>query len=152
MIIQSARFGELEVLEEMIIEFSQGLPGFPTEKSFALLPYQPESPFAFLQSVSEPNLTFMVVEPFTFFQDYIFEIDDEIAKGLGLTDDNTPQIFNIVSLREKTQDMTANLLAPIIINWRDHKGMQLILEKKSYNTRHRLFPDGLPSSPQKGGE
>ncbi|MBC8015443.1 MAG: flagellar assembly protein FliW [Sporomusaceae bacterium] len=152
MIIQSTRFGELEILEEMIIEFSQGLPGFSTEKSFAFLPYQLESPFAFLQSVNEPNLTFMVVEPFTFFKDYVFEIDDEIAKGAGISNDNIPQIFNIVSVRDKVEEMTANLLAPIIINWRDRKGMQLILEKTSYTIRHRLFPDGLPGSPSKGGE
>ena len=152
MIIQSTRFGELDVSAEMIIEFSQGLPGFPREKSFAFLPYQPDSPFAFLQSVSEPNLTFMVVEPFTFFKDYAFKIDDEIAEGLGLNDGNGPQIFNIVSVKGKAEDMTANLLAPLIINWRGRQGLQLILEKTSYTIRHRLFPDGVPSIPEKGGD
>lgn len=151
MIIQSTRFGQLDVAEEMIIEFSQGLLGFQEENSFAFLPYQPDSPFAFLQSVREPNLSFMVVEPFAFFQDYTFEIEDEIVENLGLNDSNGPQIFNIVSVPDKIEEMTANLLAPLIINWRDRKGMQLVLEKTSCNVRHRLFLEGLPDLPRKKG-
>ena len=151
MIIKSTRFGELDVAEEMILEFPQGLPGFSNQKSFVFLPYQSDSPFAFLQSANEPDLTFMLVEPFTFFKDYDFEVDDESAEALGLSIENLPQIFNIVSLRGKFEEMTANLLAPIIVNWRDRYAMQIVLEKTSYTIRHRLFPDGLRSSQGKGG-
>ncbi len=151
MLVKSTRFGEIEVADDAILQFPHGLPGFPEEKSFAFLPYQPDSPFVFLQSVSEPDLTFMVVEPFTFFKDYVFEIEDEIAEQLGLSTENLPQIFNMISLREKVEEMTANLLAPILVNWRDQRAMQLILEKTSYTTRHRLFPNGLPIMADKRG-
>lgn len=141
MLIHSTRLGQIDVSEDKIINFPQGIPGFSDEKSFAFLLYQEGSPFGFLQSLNEANLTFLVVEPFTFFPKYDFEVDDEITAQLGLSTENLPEVFNVVSVRGKTEEMTANLLAPIIINWRDQRGMQIVLEKTFYTTRHRLFPD-----------
>lgn len=150
--INSTRFGELEVDEQDILRFPEGVLGFPEEKVFALLPYEEASPFAFLQSATEPNLTFFIVEPFTFFSDYSFELDDEIAKEIGLSAENPPRIVNIVTLTEKINEMTANLVAPIIINQRERVAMQIVHGKTAYTTRHRLFPQDLPPQDAKGGK
>jgi flagellar assembly factor FliW len=152
MIVRSTRFGEIEVSDQSILEFPHGIPGFVDEKVFAFLPYQLENPFAFLQSVNEPDLTFMIVEPFSFFPDYDFELEDGIVKELGISDENPPEVFNIVKVVEKLENMTANLLAPILVNWQDRKAMQYVLEKTSYQVRHRVFPNGLPPQTSKGGE
>ena len=151
MIVRSTRFGEIEVSEQSILDFPHGIPGFVDEKVFAFVPYQLESPFAFLQSVNEPDLTFMIVEPFSFFPDYDFELENEIVKELEISDENPPQIFNIVKVVEKLEDMTANLLAPILVNWQSRKAIQHVLEKTSYQVRHRVFPNGLPQT-NKGGD
>jgi flagellar assembly factor FliW len=152
--INSTRFGEVQVDEQDILRFSEGILGFPDEKVFALLPYQEDSPFAVLQSAVEPNLTFFLVDPFSFFADYSFELEDEIAKELKLSDENPPRIVSIVTLSEKMGEMTANLLAPIIINQRDRVAVQIVHGKTSYTTRHRLFPQNKDLMPQdaKGGE
>lgn len=152
MLITSTRFGQIEIDDNDLIRFPHALPGFPEEKTFAFLPYQPDSPFAFLQSVNEPDLTFVIVEPFVFFKEYSFHLDDTVAMELGLFDDNTPKIFTIVRIPEKTEEMTANLLAPIIINWNNRTGLQIVLEKSPYTVRHRLFPQGLPDQTEKGGK
>lgn len=152
MLIQSTRFGQIEIADNELIHFPHALPGFQTEKTFAYLPYQPESPFAFLQSINEPDLAFVIVEPFAFFTEYSFHLEDAIASELGLSDDNKPRIFNIVRIPEKTDEMTANLLAPIIINWNTRQAMQIVLEKSPYTVRHRLFPQGFPSQTEKGGK
>ena len=52
MIVQSTRFGELDVPEEQILDFPQGVLGFPAEKQFALMEYKPNSPFYLLQSLT----------------------------------------------------------------------------------------------------
>lgn len=150
--VRSTRFGEIEVSDQFILDFPHGIPGFVDEKVFAFLPYQLESPFAFLQSANEPDLTFMIVEPFSFFPDYDFELEDGIVKELGISDENPPQVFNIVKVVEKLENMTANLLAPILVNWQNRKAMQYVLEKTSYQVRHRVFPNGLPPQTSKGGE
>ncbi|MDF2876226.1 MAG: fliW [Sporomusa sp.] len=143
MLIQSTRFGQVEIIDSELIRFPQGIPGFTNEHLFAFLPYQQDSPFAFLQSVTDPDLTFVIVEPFTFFQDYSFALEAEILQELGLSNDNPPRIFNIVRIPEKIEEMTANLIAPIIINWKTRLAKQIVLEKPLYTVRHRLFPQGL---------
>ncbi|CQR70455.1 Flagellar assembly factor FliW [Sporomusa ovata DSM 2662] len=152
MLIQSTRFGQLEIADSELIYFPHAIPGFPEETMFAFLPFQPDSPFAFLQSAKEPDLAFVIVQPFTFFKEYSFTLDDIVVAELGLSDENTPGIFNIVRIPDQTEEMTANLLAPIIINWENGKAMQIVLEKSSYTVRHRLFPQGFPDQSERGGK
>lgn len=149
MVIESTRFGSLEIDEKDVLGFPEGLPGFPAEKAFALIPYGPQSPFAFLQSVSEPDLTFLIAEPFAFFADYQFELADDLAASLGLAGKTLPQVFVIVTVPEKLEEMTANLLAPIVVNPRRQLAAQIVFDKTPYTTRHRLFPQGFPPKPLK---
>jgi len=150
--IQSTRFGEMEISIENILKLDQGIPGFPDESEFAFLPYEENSPFAFLQSTHNANLTFLLVEPFSFLPEYTFELSEEWSKEIGVSTENPPQIFNIVSIREPLQQSTVNLLAPVVVNWRDRKAKQIILEKVEYTTKHLLFPNGLPEKAAQGGK
>ena len=138
--IQSTRFGELNVSEDDVIYFSKGLPGFAEEQRFALLPQGEESPFFFLQSIKDPNLTFLLVDPFAFFAEYHFEIDDKLVAQLGLSAEQPPIALCIVNVPQgKMQDMTANLSAPIIINRFARLGRQVVLTDTSYSLRQRLY-------------
>lgn len=151
MIVESTRFGELDVAEEQLFSFPYGIPGFPDEKSFVYLLHDVESPFSFLQSTTEPNLTFILVDPFAFFKDYEFVLDDEVAKELGLFQDNLPQVFLVASMKGKLEEMTVNLLAPLLLSEVNRTGRQVILDKTEYSICHKLFPDGLPEEAVKGG-
>ena len=137
--IQSTRFGELNVSEDDVIYFSKGLPGFAEEQRFALLPQGEESPFFFLQSTQDPNLTFLLVDPFAFFAEYHFEIDDKLVAQLGLSAEQPPIALCIVNVPQgKMQDMTANLSAPIVVNRFARLGRQVVLTDTSYSLRQRL--------------
>jgi len=151
MLVQSTRFGAVEVSEEGILEFPYGIPGFLEEKTFALLPYQSDSPFSLLQSVNDPNLTFILIEPFSFFPDYQFEIDDEVAKELGVSEEQPPQIFNIVKKLGKIENMTVNLGAPIVVSWHKKMAIQYLIENTTYSIRHPLFPQEVGAQ-LKGGK
>ncbi|GAB6152517.1 flagellar assembly protein FliW [Desulfosporosinus burensis] len=149
--IESTRLGQLEVAEEQLFNFPHGIPGFPDEKTFAYVLHDVESPFFFLQSTMEANLTFLLVDPFAFLKDYEFVLEDEVAKELDLSLENLPQVFLIANAKERLADMTVNLLAPIVINGVNRTGRQVILDKPEYSIRHKLFPDGLPKEAVKGG-
>ena len=140
MLVQSTRFGELEVAEEQIMDFPEGLLGFPDEKKFALMEYKPESPFYILQSMADPDLTFLMINPFAFFNDYDFHMDDALMAEIGLTADNPPTVFNIATVRDKIQSMTVNLAGPVLVNIRDRKAAQWVIEKTQFPTRYPLFP------------
>lgn len=152
MIIQSVRLGELEVQEEELLHFAGGLPGFGGETKFAFVPNGEDSPFAFLQSVNEPNLTFLLADPFAFFNDYQFELDDIYVKELGLGE-VLLKVLAIVTVPEKAEEMTVNLLAPIIINLETRLARQIVLENTPFTTKHQLFPAGFPqTAADKGGK
>lgn len=150
--IESTRFGELEVTEEQLFKFPRGIPGFPNEKAFVYIPLDEESPFSYLQSVTEANLAFLLADPFPFLKDYEFILEDEVAQELDLSQENPPQVFLIAAVKEKLADMTVNLLAPIVMNGLNHTGRQVILDKPEYSIRHPLFPDGLAKQAGKGGK
>lgn len=149
--INSTRFGALDVPEDNILKFCDGIPGFPEEKKFAFLSQGEDSPFAFLQSIANPDLTFVIVEPFSFIKDYTFNLADELVSELELSNENPPHIFNIVTVRETIQNATVNLVAPIVVNWHKKIAAQIILEKTSYTTRQPLLPNGLPKQASSQG-
>ena len=146
--INSTRFGEIEVEDNEILSFKSGIPGFPVEKEFVLLPHTEDSPFAFLQSVSNADLSFLVVDPFYSQPDYTFELDDAELEKMGINAENPPQIMAIVSLRDPLAESTMNLIAPLVVNRQTGEGRQIVLERTAYTTRHKLFVD----SPKQGGE
>ena len=146
--INTTRFGEINVPGVCIVRFENGLPGFARLKKYALIPYAEESPFYILQSVSNPDLTLLLVDPYRFFNDYVFELEDGFAARYGFTADNQPHVFSVVTLRDEIGNATANMAAPILVNWTTQTAVQLVLENSSYSLRQKLFPEGLPDQKQ----
>jgi flagellar assembly factor FliW len=140
MIVQSTRFGELDIAAEQILDFPHGLLGFPAEKKFALMEYKPDSPFYILQSFADADLSFLLINPFAFFNDYEFSMDDALIAQIGLNAENPPVVLNIATVKDKLENMTVNLAGPVLVNARDHLALQLVIEKTEYPTRFPLFP------------
>lgn len=140
--VNTVRFGEIEIDESKVVHFPQGIPAFEEEHEFLIVPYDEASPYVFLQSIATPDLAFLMTIPFVFFSDYEFEIDDESLTRLGITKQEDLLIYVILTLPGgKVQDMTANLMAPIVINTANMQARQVVLDKSRYNTKHRLFPE-----------
>lgn len=146
MLINTVRFGEIEVAERQVFTFEKGLPGFPDEREFAFLPHDDKTDdkpsFAYLQSLQTPELTFLLADPFAFFPDYEFTIDDETELSIGTSASNLPMVWSIAMVLNKVEDMTVNLVAPVLFNVENRQAVQMILDNNKYTTRHRLFPEG----------
>ncbi|MEX5284826.1 flagellar assembly protein FliW [Selenomonas sputigena] len=139
--IKTTRFGEIEEDEGKIIRFAAGLPAFEEEKEFIIVPYDEESPYVFLQSVMTPDLAFLMTIPFIFFPDYEFRLEDDVLESLALENQEDLLLYTLLTLPGNDfRGMTANLLAPIVINSRTNEGRQIVLDKSAYKTKHRLFP------------
>ena len=146
--VTTSRFGELEIEEKRIIHFKDGIPAFEDEHEFIILPYDEESPYYFMQSLKTPDLAFLLTIPFLFFPDYTFEIDDETVDELNIEKSDKVSYYTLVTIPNYSiRYMTANLLAPIVLNTKNMNAKQIILEKTNYTTKERLFPD-----PKKGGK
>jgi len=133
----SSRFGELEVESSSVIEFVDGLIGFAQDKQFVLLDYHP--PFSWLHCITNPQLAFVVVSGGEFGDSYRVEppVGD---RDIDLRADDEVSIINLVSVRPNASETTANLKAPIIVNLRNRRGKQIILDTSDYSTRFPLFP------------
>ena len=140
--IHTVRFGDIEVPEEKIVHFKQGIPAFEEEHEFLIIPYEEKSPYFFLQSLKSPDLAFLMTMPFLFFSDYEFEIDDETERQLGIQQQSDILVYALLTIPQgRVKDMTANLMAPIVLNQRTMQAKQLVLERSRYTTKHRLFPE-----------
>ena len=138
----TSRFGEIEVDEKKVVQFKDGIPAFEDEHEFVILPYEEESPYYFMQSLKSPDLAFLLTIPFLFFQDYTFEVDDATIKELDIQKQEDVFYYAMVTIPNGSiRYMTANLVAPIILNAATMKAKQVVLEKSNYTTKHRLFPD-----------
>ena len=82
--VNTLRFGEIEVEEEKVVHFEDGIPAFEDEHEFLIIPYDDESPYVFLQSITTPDLAFLMTMPFVFFPEYEFELDDDSQNKLGI--------------------------------------------------------------------
>ena len=140
--IYTSRFGEIEVDEKKIVYFKDGIPAFEDEHEFVILPYEEESPYYFMQSLKSPDLAFLLTIPFIFFNDYTFEIDDATIRELDIKDNENVFYYSMVTIPNGSiRYMTANLLAPIVLNGANMQAKQVVLEKSNYTTKHRLFPE-----------
>ncbi len=138
--IETKYFGMVEIDENAIIDFPEGLPGFEVEKRFVLLGKQPEqNPFVWLQCVDCPQLAFVMIDPRTLIEDYTVDVDDSEVEILDIVDTNNVLIYSIVVVPEDISKMTANLKAPVLINSIAKKGKQVILDNEEYRIRHYIM-------------
>lgn len=142
MLICSSHFGDIEVKEEQIIDFYEGILGFEEVHKFALLDTEdPESPFKWIQCVDRPELAFALINPFAVKKDYDFEIRDEIADTLHIEDASHVLVFSIVVVPEDSAKISMNLKAPIILNTRNKKAVQVVLDTDKYTVRHYILDE-----------
>ncbi|MFW5736196.1 MAG: flagellar assembly protein FliW [Halanaerobium sp.] len=137
--IMTRDFGKLKVAESDIISFASGMPGFEELKDFVLLPLADESPFIIMQSVEDPDIAFVTVEPGNLIQDYEFEISDKIEEELKIENISNLLILNIITLKDQIKNSTANLSAPIVINIEEKLAKQVILDDQRYQVRYKIF-------------
>lgn len=137
--IQTKYHGEITIEDSQIVHFENGLPGFFEEKKFVILPLTEDQVYLILQSVQTPAIAFVITNPFLFFKDYEFKLDDGIVEKLGIKDVNDVQVFNILTVQDPFEKTTINLQAPIVINVKNKHAKQVILNHENYTTREPLF-------------
>jgi len=136
--VETTRFGTLEVDESTLISMPDGMLGFENCQRFLLLQHRVGSNFRWFQSVEEPAVAFVVVDPVTHFANYEVELSDRDAEKLHLTDAEDASVLTILTLSNGGKDISANLAAPIIVNFKEQIAAQVVLQDERYSTQHSL--------------
>ncbi len=138
--VHTSRFGVLEVDPERLVKFPRGMVGFPELKEYFFVPVPENSVFAWMQAKDDPDVAFLMVDPFVFFPDYAVELGPDVCSFLQLESPAEATVLTVVTIPpEGVRAMTTNLLAPVVINHVRGVGQQVILEGSGYRTKHLLF-------------
>lgn len=135
MIINSERFGSIELDDASAIQIPSGIIGFPKERRYALIPHGSTGAVAWLQSLDNPALAFPLVSAHALPMDYPGMDISAAAAACGITA-NADDLAVLVVLSAATGlPATVNLLAPIVIDTRTRQGAQILLEGTAFSTR-----------------
>ena len=136
--IMTKAYGKKDVPEASILEIPEGLFGFEDYKKFALIESEYD-PFLWLQSAEDPNLAFLIIDPFLI-------CDDSLLK-IGITKPEDIIIMTIVTVPSDGSPITANFQGPLVINKVNKKCMQVILNDNRWSTKVNI----IESLAKKGG-
>jgi flagellar assembly factor FliW len=139
MLIKTVNFGELEVPEDKIITFKEGLPGFPQIHRFAVLEKDELKPFQYLQALDDPPIALFVINPFVIDPTYEFRLTESDMEEVSSKNSAELAVYAVATIPDDPSRATINLMAPIVINDRDRCGKQVILHESKYSVRHPLL-------------
>ncbi len=139
MVINTTRFGQVNLQQEDIITFPEGLLGFNDLRNFVLLDDPNDDIFAWLQSCELPSIAFPVLEPEIFGQYYLVNLTKNELELLKIKGDQKPTFMNIITIPDDPTQMTANVKAPIVINPEARIARQCVLQDNNLAIREPIF-------------
>jgi len=145
---ETTNFGRIFFAPESVFEFPNGLPGFEARRRFLPVQNPRTAPILFLQSLEEPSLCFTTLPIWVVDPQYRLHITEQDLERLEFSTRRQPRIgeevlcLAVLCLRKT--GTTANLLAPVVVNLRNHKAVQAVSPESSYSHQHPLFPQEEP--------
>ncbi|SHE36096.1 MULTISPECIES: flagellar assembly protein FliW [Caloramator] len=133
--ISTKFFGDLNINNNDIINFEDGIPGLEEYKNYVILNIE-DSNIKCLQNIDEKEICLLLINPWDYFKDYEIELSNEEINLLGINGYEDVLVFNVMTIRD--DKITVNLLAPIVINVKNNKAKQVILNEKKYSIRQEI--------------
>lgn len=140
MIINTARFGEVEINESRIFDFVMPVIGFNELTKFIILEPGENTLFKWLQSTEDPSLAFPIISVASLDYDYSVDLSDNVINTLSITNPESLLVMNITSIpQDNPRGTTINLLAPLIFNLDNQKAGQIVLSGSGYDISYPMF-------------
>lgn len=128
-----------------VITFVAPMPGFPDDHRFVLVEVDGSGLLYSLRSLDSPALRFLVTPSAPFFPEYAPEIDDETLAALGTSDPADLLVLLVVRAGDAPREATANLMAPVVVDQRHRRGVQLVLSGSGLPVRAPLLVTRAPA-------
>ena len=137
--VDTLRFGEIDISDDKIIVFENGIPPFEDSTKYTLINSEETEPFLWLQSLDEPNLALAVINPFRLFPDYAPAVSDDILETIGNPPHEDILVLTVCVILKDYEKMFTNLVSPILINPSNNQARQVIMENSPYMTKHPIY-------------
>ena len=139
------RFGACTYRESEVLVFPWGLPGFANLRRFVALSLEGQEKFVWLQSLDDLSIALPTADPWQIFDEYAPQLPPYAVSSLNLTRPEDFVTLCVVVVSPGAEEMTMNLLAPVVINLQTRTGRQVTLETGGYSVRTPI-PRTAPSS------
>ncbi len=136
-------FGNVEFEDASVVVFPVGLPGFEECRRFLALHFKESAPLVYLQCLEREELCFVTLPVQSIEPEYQLHVCDDDLRSVGLEAGRQPAIGSevlglaVVSIREN--GVTANLLAPVIVNLENRRAVQAVAPESTYSHQHALL-------------
>jgi flagellar assembly factor FliW len=148
--IKTKQFGTMEIEDDQIVAMPGGMPGFQSMKRFVIIEREEIWPFSCFQSLDDPDLSFYIMDPALFMPDYRLDMGQALREA-GWEGDSPEDVKLYVIVNTSAgapEKITANLIGPLVVNFRRHEADQLVLHNSPYSHQYRIFSQSTPSSAQ----
>lgn len=155
MLVKTKYFGEIDLSEDKILEFENGIMGFEQYRKYTILydnEEEKKGTIMWFQSVEEPALALPVINPLYIKKDYNPEVSEELLQPLGEINEENLCILLILTVPRNVKHTTANLKAPLIVNAETRKGCQAIAENADYEVKYNVYEAIQKMKEEKGDE
>ncbi|GKX65461.1 flagellar assembly protein FliW [Inconstantimicrobium mannanitabidum] len=131
--------GEINYEEKDIITIKKGIPGFKGLTKFVILDVEDNDVFKLIHSLEDPSLGLIILSPFSVVEDYEIKLSEEVIAELQIEKEQDVVLYSIVTLNSDSSKITANLMAPIVINVEKKLGQQVIIENSKYKIKEPII-------------
>lgn len=144
--VYKTKFGDVEINDDQILVFDNGIPGFSNLKKFIILARENDNPIHWLVSLENEFVAFPVVNPWFICVDYSLNLSQIDIQELQIESQSDLSVWGILTIpKDDPSQTTINLLAPVVINLKNRRAKQVIQEESNYSVRH-LVKDELERS------
>jgi flagellar assembly factor FliW len=137
----TARFGEINFKETEVLNFPKGILGFSQLTRYVILEREEIAPFKWIQSVEDPNVAFVIMDPIRFFPNFKLEINEKELEELNYTNSRDLIVYVIVNVPQDVSLSSADLLGPLVINSKKRLAKQAVMPESPYTTKHYLLDE-----------
>ena len=138
--INTRDFGIIEIEEDALFDFPEGIYGFEEDTCFALFNKTFDGiPFLYLQSVQNVIPCFLVFEPEDFYPGYAPIVSKEDLAACGAERVEDLAFLVIANVPDSLEEMSLNIKSPIVLNPKTRIGRQIILQNNDYSIRYQPF-------------
>lgn len=145
MLLETTRFGKVEVDPNDIITFTQPILGFQEFRRYILLP-GPSDHLTWLQSTDSGELAFILIDPRSVMPEYQVDLKGPELSELAVTTVAELSVYTLVVVPNDPAKIRTNLRAPVLISRKHRLGKQTILERSNYPIQFYLA-QAQPNSP-----
>jgi flagellar assembly factor FliW len=143
--VELPRFGELTYAETDVIEFPWGIPGFAGLRRWLLLTLDVHPGYVWLQSLEDLKVAIPTADPYFIFEKYDPKLPPYAFVALDIKNAEDFTLLCVVVVTANAEEMTMNLMAPIVLNLKSRKARQVMLENSAFSVREPIPRKAVPS-------